>query len=70
MTEVFQAGLLNGKRAFISGGSSGINLAIAARLASLGAEVGIFSRSRDKIDAALAQLREDGADAEGYTGDV
>lgn len=70
MTEVFQAGLLNGKRAFIAGGSSGINLAIAARLASLGTDVGIFSRSREKVDAALAELREDGAEAKGYTGDV
>ncbi|NCU10570.1 MAG: SDR family oxidoreductase [Sphingomonadaceae bacterium] len=70
MSEVFQAGLLDGKRAFIAGGSSGINLAIAARLASLGAEVGIFSRSREKVDAALAQLRGQEAKAEGYTGDV
>ncbi|WP_374527292.1 SDR family oxidoreductase [Novosphingobium sp.] len=70
MTDVFEAGIFRGKRAFVAGGSSGINLAIAARLGSLGAQVGIFSRSPDKVDAALAMLHQNGVDAAGYTGDV
>ncbi len=70
MTDVFGAGIFRGKRAFVAGGSSGINLEIAARLGSLGAQVGIFSRSQDKVDGALALLHESGVDAVGYTGDV
>jgi NAD(P)-dependent dehydrogenase (short-subunit alcohol dehydrogenase family) len=70
MTDFFATGAFRSKRAFIAGGSSGINLAIATRLSRLGAAVGIFSRSQDKIDQALQQLRADGGMAEGYAGDV
>ena len=70
MRDVFSPGLFENKRAFVSGGSSGINLEIARRLGSLGAEVAVFSRSQDKIDAAVQSLRADGIDASGYTGDV
>ena len=44
MRDVFSPGLFENKRAFVSGGSSGINLEIARRLGSLGAEVAVFSR--------------------------
>ena len=70
MADIFAPGIFNGKRAFVAGGSSGINLGIAARLGALGAEVGIFSRSQEKIDSALNLLREAGITASGYTGDV
>ncbi|TPE60985.1 SDR family oxidoreductase [Sandaracinobacter neustonicus] len=70
MTNIFEAGLFRGKRAFVAGGSSGINLEIASRLAGLGTEVAIFSRSQEKIDAAVAGLREAGGNATGFTGDV
>ena len=70
MANIFQPGLFRGKRAFVSGGSSGINLEIAQRLVGLGADVAIFSRSQEKIDAALALLRAGGGSATGYTGDV
>jgi NAD(P)-dependent dehydrogenase (short-subunit alcohol dehydrogenase family) len=70
MRDVFSPGLFENKRAFVSGGSSGINLEIARRLGSLGAEVAVFSRTQDKIDAAVQSLRGDGLDAVGYTGDV
>ena len=37
MSDTFKDGLLNGKNAFIAGGTSGINLGIARRLAKAGA---------------------------------
>ncbi|MBI9085670.1 MAG: SDR family oxidoreductase [Desulfobacterales bacterium] len=52
-----------GKRAYITGGSSGIGLAVAKRLASMGAHVAIFSRNEEKLDAALNDVREAGAPA-------
>lgn len=70
MTDVFGSGIFRGKRAFIAGGSSGINLEIAKRLGSLGAEIAVFSRSQEKIDTAVTMLRGTGIDATGYSGDV
>ncbi len=40
--------LLKGRVAFVAGGSSGIKLGIARRLAQEGASVAIISRSREK----------------------
>ena len=70
MANVFADGLFKGKRAFVAGGSSGINLHIATRLARLGAEIGIFSRSQEKIDSALQILRAETGHASGFAGDV
>lgn len=47
---------LTGQRVLVLGGSSGIGLAAAARAAEAGAEVTIASRSKAKLDAALAGL--------------
>lgn len=44
---------LAGKAAVISGGNSGIGLAIAQRFATEGAHVFIFGRRRDALDAAV-----------------
>lgn len=44
------------RHAFVAGGTSGINLAIAHRYASEGWAVSVLSRSRDKVDAAVAEL--------------
>ena len=44
-----------GKRAYITGGSSGIGLAIARLLASRGASVAIFARRQDVLEDALKQ---------------
>ena len=44
------------KTVFITGGSSGIGLAFARELAARGAHIAIFSRSRDKLDAAQKDL--------------
>jgi|SRR5437867_8241873 len=59
-----------GKAVFVAGGSSGINLAIAKAFAARGAKVAIASRSQDRVDAAVAELRALGADAYGCSADV
>jgi NAD(P)-dependent dehydrogenase (short-subunit alcohol dehydrogenase family) len=56
--------------AVITGGASGIGLAIAARLASMGARIVLADLPGDKLDAALAQLAAAGADAQGIACDV
>jgi NAD(P)-dependent dehydrogenase (short-subunit alcohol dehydrogenase family) len=59
-----------GRTVFVAGGSSGINLGIADAFARHGAAVAILSRSQERIDGALAQLRAHGGAAEGYSADV
>ena len=66
----FREGLLEGKTAFIAGGSSGINLGIAEKYASLGAKLAILSRSQDKIDAAIEKLKSFGGEVIGFSADV
>ena len=60
----------SGKRVFVFGGTSGINLGIARSFAGAGAAVSVASRSQDKVDAAVAELRELGSESEGYSLDV
>ena len=60
----------SGKRVFVFGGTSGINLGIARCFASAGADVAVASRSQDKVDSAVAELDDLGADARGYSLDV
>lgn len=50
---------LKGKRALVTGGSSGIGLAAARLLKENGAQVAISGRSREKLDAAVAELGND-----------
>lgn len=59
-----------GKNVFVAGGTSGINLGIAMGFAAAGASVGVLSRSRDKVDAAVEALSAAGPPAAGYTADV
>ena len=60
-------GLLDGKTAVITGGTSGIGLATAARFVDEGAQVFITGRRQAQLDEALAQL---GERAYGVRGDV
>ena len=65
--------LLEGKTALVTGGTRGIGLAIAARLAALGAAVGICGRSDASVAQALRTLKDGDAPAgkvEGTTADV
>jgi NAD(P)-dependent dehydrogenase (short-subunit alcohol dehydrogenase family) len=55
---------------FVFGGTSGINLGIARCFAAAGATVAVASRSREKVDAAVAELEQLGSAASGYALDV
>ncbi|MGJ8669901.1 MAG: SDR family oxidoreductase [Oceanococcus sp.] len=68
--ETFRPGILKGKTAFVAGGSSGINFGIAKKLGVLGARVFLMSRSQEKIDTAIQDLREFGIEARGVSADV
>lgn len=59
-----------GKAVFVAGGTSGINLGIALGFARAGARVAVTSRSQEKVDAAVARLRDAGAEAMGTAADV
>ncbi len=54
----------------VAGGTSGINLGIARGFAAAGARMSVFSRSQEKVDAAVAELKDLGAGAHGGTADV
>ncbi len=47
-----------GKNVYITGGSSGIGLSAAKRLAALGANILIFARTKERLEAAAAEIRE------------
>src|SRR6266540_3363419 len=71
MTDVFRAGQLAGKTAVVTGGGSGINFAIAKRFAEFGAKVALIGRTKEKLDAAAAEIRGiPGGSATGYAADV
>jgi NAD(P)-dependent dehydrogenase (short-subunit alcohol dehydrogenase family) len=50
-------GFYQGKRIFVSGGSSGIGLATAVQLARAGAHVAVAARDEQRLTAALDALR-------------
>ncbi len=60
-------GTMQGKTAVITGGNSGIGLAIAQRFVEDGARVGIVGRRQDAVDEAVKSL---GDHAHGFVGDV
>jgi NAD(P)-dependent dehydrogenase (short-subunit alcohol dehydrogenase family) len=59
-----------GKSVFVAGGTSGINLGIAAAFAQAGAKVAVVSRNTERIAGAVEQLRTFGNQVEGYSADV
>ena len=65
---MFAPGLFDGKVAVITGGGSGIGLSCAREAALLGATVAICGRKAEKINAALATLKEDGIPEERFFG--
>ena len=64
---MFRDDVLAGKRAFITGGTSGINLAIAERFVAGGAEVTVLGRDPDKAARAASAL---GPRARAVTADI
>lgn len=63
----FRDGILEGQVAFIAGGTSGINLGIAKRMAELGAKVAVCGRNPEKAANAAAEI---GNGAIGLSADV
>jgi citronellol/citronellal dehydrogenase len=53
---IFRPGLFADQVAIVTGGGTGIGLAVAQELLSLGARVAIGSRKQDNVDAGLAAL--------------
>jgi NAD(P)-dependent dehydrogenase (short-subunit alcohol dehydrogenase family) len=66
---VFKDGLLAGKVAFVTGGSSGINLGIAERFVKAGVKVVINGRNVEKLEGAVKGLKVHGT-AMGVPADV
>jgi citronellol/citronellal dehydrogenase len=58
MSSIFRPGLFDGHVAVVTGGGSGIGLAIAHTLGELGAKVAICGRSAEKLESAKAELEK------------
>ncbi|MGE8321313.1 MAG: SDR family oxidoreductase [Comamonas sp.] len=56
---MFEPHLFAGQRILITGGGTGLGLAMARKLASLGAEIHLCGRRLDVVEAAAAQLQAD-----------
>jgi NAD(P)-dependent dehydrogenase (short-subunit alcohol dehydrogenase family) len=67
---VFQPRLLVSKTAVVTGGGSGINLAIAERFAEHGADLLLLGRKIEKLEAARDQLAHHGTRVEIASADV
>ena len=61
---------LDGHVALVTGGNGGIGLGLARGLAKAGATVAIWGRNPEKNAAALAELRELGAECDAFRCDV
>lgn len=59
---MFLPSLLKGKVAVVTGGGTGIGLAIAKRLGELGAEIAVGSRGSENLERGTAELRHAGLD--------
>jgi NAD(P)-dependent dehydrogenase (short-subunit alcohol dehydrogenase family) len=70
MSSTFSERILEGKVAVVTGGGSGINLAIAERFAGQGASVALIGRTQEKLDNASAGITKLGGKAKGFSADV
>jgi len=56
MPSIYRPGLFENRVAIVTGGGSGIGLAIARTLGELGAKIAIASRKQERLDAAKTEL--------------
>src|SRR5580692_10817320 len=61
MPSIFRPGLFDGHVAIVTGGGSGIGLAIARTLCELGAKVAIGGRDAGRLERARTELASRGA---------
>ncbi|MCL1830213.1 MAG: SDR family oxidoreductase [Oscillospiraceae bacterium] len=61
---------LDGKKAIVTGGNSGIGKGVAVSLASLGADVTILGRDNATIDEVVEQLKTINPNCDGFSVDV
>ncbi len=70
MPETAIAKDLTGQVAFVTGGATGIGLAVARRLAAAGAAVAIFNRNTERAEAAVKGIRDAGGAAHAFAADI
>src|SRR3546814_3604431 len=61
---------INGKIAFVAGGSQGMGAAAASILAAEGCRVAVVARNQERIDHAVEAIRSDGGMASGISADL
>ena len=61
---------LAGQVAFVTGGATGIGLAIASALGARGATVAIFNRNAERAQSAIRDLEAQGVTAAAYSADI
>ena len=69
-TNVFRAGLFEGRTALVTGGGSGIGFAIAEYLGELGARLVLMGRTPERLDDAVARLGQAGITALARPGNI
>ncbi len=60
----------SGKTVLVVGGTSGINFGVACDFARAGANVGVISRSQEKVNNSIERLRDFGTQIAGFSADV
>lgn len=70
MSKIFAPHLFQSKTVLVTGGGSGIGLAIARELGSLGARVAIAGRDAAKLEAARAALEAEGITCHAQSCDI